>query len=1191
MSGGPSRSGVGGSANELGSLHRSGVAAVLAVHGLSDTPLDGMPGKVPAALALETRDAVDDIVATMQDGTRWFIQAKRSASGKQLQSALRQWASQTINQGDLLIIAVRRATGMLRSAGEALDLRRTDPDAPLTMAQTEHLAEFRRRLALEAGANVDNLLAAARVISWEVDFISDSGSNAGSARLEGGVVAPADGPAAFTSLQAYFRTAAARRVATSPSDWVAAIRASTIRVIAHLGGTPGAVAAAQADALTDYLQTIATGRDRLSIHSICPDVPVLEVPDFLDAIELTYRPSDSDRDTSTDVISAIRRNPRFVIRGLPGAGKSEVMRQAAAWLAGDAGAPVPILVRLGELAGKVAADTDLTMDTVVSIAAAAQGRNSAELRQALSQAIASGHCVLLLDALDEAFDKRGMLVEGFSRLLSDAHPDLGVILTTRASAEDVVGRLTFPVTELAPMKGSRVQIALLERFAADHPAEWLVERTAILTEQEESHGDLWSVPLLATLATVRVARDKAAATSAAELLHGVIQDSIDAWDARRRRGDSRLPPANFDSEMLLYGFAGIGRLLNTRSGVTVRQAKAAVEMALVPWHLSPPAQSRIAAYIVDFWDTTVGVFVDTGDHVEARSRQFAELGDVIYAMVVDGEVQRRAWLEQSLDSPGQINAVALATAEDPDAARWLIDRARTDPDPLRRARAMSWVSEFVSSWTHRHLDGVIDALLAAVHDALPYVPPDEGKPGLQARLRAVISEKDALDGHGWRFAVVLATLKTTPKSVDSALAVLPFDGYRADVLRALAALARSETDAVPTAETLELIEAALRAPLPPDDTTPTHIDDYGVLVIGASSEPLLFGLDRLGVAASTHARLLSAGAVDVLWRLANRAPVRMYDQLRHRLRAAGFEDPAPLLRIKGLDPGLAAEMPGLLEARWLLGPVSERFPGDGTESPNDAWRLASLGQVFDLMRINTASIPDLREAPHVSRALVGDLVEASVVAGNVDGAVAGMQARDVLASDDLVDRVRLLRAHVFVLPACDGRKVPDSLRPSLIRVVADARQWMSFTAFHLMYNQENPAIADAARDATSTRWSNQRHLAWLRLTNTPDTEAEVALMLNESSAYRAAAAYCCRDEDEQWRQDVARRLLEDEDGTVRSEAGATLEQVEKASYWTCKFCGTQVPTGNYKCPHCQQGSTGSIPVHSQLRAKGTRPRA
>lgn len=1185
MSGGANQSGVGGSANELGSLHRSGVAAVLAVHGLSGSPIDGVPGRVPTALALETRDAVDDIVATMVDGSRWFIQAKRSASGKQLQSAFRQWASQTIDQGDLLIIAVRRATGMLRSAGEALDLRRTDPDAPLTKAQSENLAEFRRRLALEAGANIDSVLAAARVISWEVDFVADPGSNAASARLEGGIVASADGPAAFTALQAYFRTAAARRTATTPADWVAAIRASTIEVIAHPNGTPGAAAAAQADALTDYLSTIAAGRDRLSLHAICPDVPVLEVPNFLAAIDLTHRPEKSDRDRSTDFLTAIRRNQRFVIRGLPGAGKSEVMRQAAAWLASDVSAPVPILVRLAELAGRLTADTDLTVDALVGLAAAAQGRDSVELRQALRQAIASGHSVLLLDALDEAFDKRGMLVEGIIRLLNDAHPDLGVVLTTRASAEDVVGSLSLPITELAPMKGKKVQTALLERFSAGRPTSWLTERTATLTEQEESHSDLWSVPLLATLATVRVARDKAAATTAAELLRGVIQDSIDTWDERRRRGDTRLPPANFDSQMLLYGFAGIGRLLNTRPGVTVRQARTAVEVALASWQLSQPVQSRIATYITDFWDNTVGVFVDMGDHLEARSRQFAELGDAIYAIVIDSEVERHAWLERSLDNPGQMNAVALATAEDTNAARWLIHRATSDTDRSRRARAMSWVSEFVASWPDGPQTAVVDALSAAVRDELPYVPPDEGKPGLMARIREAVEERDAADGYGWRFAVVLATLRAAPRLIDAALSALPFDGHRAEILRALAELTRDEREgSAPTAETLALTEAALKTPLPPDDNSPTHFDEFGVLVIG-SSEPLLFGLDQLGIAAASHAPQLSPEAVNTLWRLADLSTVRASDALRHRLLAAGFQDPAPM-RLDSLSREALAEIPGVMEARWLLEPLSARFPANKSTSASDTWRLTSIGNVFDLLRLSKASIADLRDAQHVPRTLVGDLVGAVVAAGEVDGPAAGTQARELLAAANLSDQVRPLYTRPFARPAVDDRKVPATLHPALIRVVADATSWMSANAFRLLYKQAAPAITEAARAVDSKLWWNRRNLGWVRLTNAADRAAEVSIMLSESSAYRAAAAHFCRDEDEQWCRDAVQHLLDDEDGTVRNEAGATLEQVEQARYWTCMFCGYEVPTGTYQCLQCRRASTSSIAVHSQLRKEG-----
>ena len=93
-------------------------------------------------------------------------------------------------------------------------------------------------------------------------------------------------------------------------------------------------------------------------------------------------------------------------------------------------------------------------------------------------------------------------------------------------------------------------------------------------------------------------------------------------------------------------------------------------------------------------------------------------------------------------------------------------------------------------------------------------------------------------------------------------------------------------------------------------------------------------------------------------------------------------------------------------------------------------------------------------------------------------------------------------------------------------------------------------------------------------------------MLSESSAYRAAAAHFCRDEDEQWCRDAVQHLLDDEDGTVRNEAGATLEQVEQARYWTCMFCGYEVPTGTYQCLQCRRASTSSIAVHSQLRKEG-----
>ena len=85
------RGSSGGAANEAGSLHRAGVAAVLAVYGLLETAVPCMGGGVPCEIQLETLDATDDIVCTVLDRSKWFIQAKRSVGvDGQLRSTIKQ---------------------------------------------------------------------------------------------------------------------------------------------------------------------------------------------------------------------------------------------------------------------------------------------------------------------------------------------------------------------------------------------------------------------------------------------------------------------------------------------------------------------------------------------------------------------------------------------------------------------------------------------------------------------------------------------------------------------------------------------------------------------------------------------------------------------------------------------------------------------------------------------------------------------------------------------------------------------------------------------------------------------------------------------------------------------------------------------------------------------------------------------
>ena len=72
----------GGRGNEGGSLHRSGVAAYLAAHGLVGRGLEAAgnseDGPPPTAISFETGEAVDDLRCELRDGTALLLQAKRT---------------------------------------------------------------------------------------------------------------------------------------------------------------------------------------------------------------------------------------------------------------------------------------------------------------------------------------------------------------------------------------------------------------------------------------------------------------------------------------------------------------------------------------------------------------------------------------------------------------------------------------------------------------------------------------------------------------------------------------------------------------------------------------------------------------------------------------------------------------------------------------------------------------------------------------------------------------------------------------------------------------------------------------------------------------------------------------------------------------------------------------------------------
>src|SRR5690625_846868 len=112
----------GGAANELGSLHRSGAAAFLAIHAMVGRLVEGRIGAIPHRIFLEASEAVDDIVVEMIDGSKWFLQCKRNVG---LDSAFiataTQWSRQNYRPGDGLGLVAREFKGALRDIQRTID--------------------------------------------------------------------------------------------------------------------------------------------------------------------------------------------------------------------------------------------------------------------------------------------------------------------------------------------------------------------------------------------------------------------------------------------------------------------------------------------------------------------------------------------------------------------------------------------------------------------------------------------------------------------------------------------------------------------------------------------------------------------------------------------------------------------------------------------------------------------------------------------------------------------------------------------------------------------------------------------------------------------------------------------------------------------------------------------------------------
>ena len=262
----------------------------------------------------------------------------------------------------------------------------------------------------------------------------------------------------------------------------------------------------------------------------------LTVPDLLSTVVVASNPEASSGRGLPDVV---RRYQDLVLAGHPGAGKTTAVRQLAANFASGDDAPLPIVVKLSRIRAAVGDPNDVTLELLVTDAVAhVPEQHRTVMADIARRELTSGFALLICDGLDECGTRASAVVDGLVRLKQQFGQDVGVLLTTRASALRSALKVGCQVMHLlAPARAHEVQAqavrAAMEQL--DLTAGERVRREQRLKRIQDEQPAITSVPLLGNLVAVLVGlgRESNLDGSVADLLEQVIKEALSRWEANR----------------------------------------------------------------------------------------------------------------------------------------------------------------------------------------------------------------------------------------------------------------------------------------------------------------------------------------------------------------------------------------------------------------------------------------------------------------------------------------------------------------------------------------------------------------------------------------------------------------------------------------------------------------------------------
>ncbi|MFF7130820.1 NACHT domain-containing protein [Streptomyces sp. NPDC008196] len=680
---------MGGAANEVGAMHRAGVAALVAVHGLRGENVPWLASdSPPVQIDLESDFSVDDILVRFADGSKAFIQAKVSSDlGAPFKSAVSQWCEavkkEECNDGDQLLLVVAEPSGTLKKL--ARHLVEYQNKVALSKEAAESLKVFR---SIFAARGVDEAAAERILRAAAVRFIDarllGSEEGQGAAWLDAAVVVAGRGMSAFSALRAAIRDEATSRGSSSSLDrWRHWLSKAEIPLLSDKDGLLAARLQAEEDAIAEYRSRLAQNRDMLPLADLNFGLTSIHIPGLAESLKATCIDdtlNEVRQGEKEDLLNLVRREGRMVIVGLPGAGKSVALQLVAAEWSSNKWAPLAVQAKLSDLARMIPKGGPYRLSIEEVVKAATQGENSL-LADAMARKLQRGEAVLLLDALDEVIDNRDAIVEAIARFLQCLPISTDIVITTRHSSSQAARLLNFPMFELnEPENLDSTLDVLLQELAEKRGAEstgWLEERRLYIEASRSTDRHLWQVPLLATLMVFLLVEraPQAMPNSRAILLVEIIEASVHRWEARRTTTGIPGISASLTSQVLLDCYDDIAHHV-AEGKAEWNDVLGAVDKRLQEYWGKSKGEAKAAAQgVLNHWDATAGVFVTShpGGRLSARTRLFAEIGAARWVLRDDDRAEE--WLRDSLADPELRECVRLAAGLSVPVMRSLCDLA------------------------------------------------------------------------------------------------------------------------------------------------------------------------------------------------------------------------------------------------------------------------------------------------------------------------------------------------------------------------------------------------------------------------------------------------------------------------------------------------------------------------------------